>query len=517
MLLDEYSQKSLLNAAIISDEDDHLRTLFNREFIEIERIAYRIGTETNSNPCRWLNLLFTDPRSSMIYDIILDAIHQNVKYTLASLMQNAQNYDLACSPVIKTLPEMIHYLSTPGIDASSYNRDFFKDLKLRFIDCCIANCVLQLQENNVSFGLDKLKKLERLRRDYEISQDFTRHEPTVISKGVELYMNEARIASENDGLIGISYGYKDLDRATLGIKKNEFIILAGRPGDGKSTLLLNIMLSALGFDVTQRADCMIIRAPKNVLFFTIEMSAAEIWQRLISLMCHINLQCVLTGNVDMNYPNGAYSLRFKPFIDFLAEHLKIIDLGSENLDVRNIKNYYLDYIDNGFKADLIMVDYLQLLTFDDLSLKNPSARFQEIAQVSHYLKRMTKEYNIPIVAAAQLNRESDKTKDKNNENARKPRLSDLQGSSAIEQDANVILGLWRKDTYLPTDDEQKKKEKVPGVPIMYICMLKNRSGLLLDNQVIFHGEQCLFQDASAMDLTGIEKKKNGKEGKSDFY
>ena len=52
---------------------------------------------------------------------------------------------------------------------------------------------------------------------------------------------------------------------------------------------------------------------------------------------------------------------------------------------------------------------------------------------------------------------------------------------------------------------------------MYICMLKNRSGLLLDNQVIFHGEQCLFQDASAMDLTGIEKKKNGKEGKSDFY
>lgn len=65
MLLDEYSQKSLLNAAIISDEDDHLRTLFNREFIEIERIAYRIGTETHSNPCQWLNLLFTDPRSSM--------------------------------------------------------------------------------------------------------------------------------------------------------------------------------------------------------------------------------------------------------------------------------------------------------------------------------------------------------------------------------------------------------------------------------------------------------------------
>ena len=507
MLLDPFSQKALLNAAILTEDNEHLRTLFNREFLSIEHIADRVAAETNTSIHQCLDVIFTDAFSSIIFNHILSSIHKNFKYSLASVMQEAQNYDT--SNGTKTLPDIIGYLATPGVDPTSYNKDFFKDLKLRFIDNCIANCVLRIKEQNVSFELSQLKKLERLRRDYEISQDFTRHDPTVISKGVELYMNEARIASENDGLIGISYGYKDLDRATLGIKKNELIIVAGRPGDGKSTLLLNIMLSALGFDVTQRADCMIIRAPKNVLFFTIEMSAAEIWQRLISLMCHINLQCVLTGNVDMNDPNGAYSLRFKPFIDFLAEHLKIIDLGSENLDVRNIKNYYLDYIDNGFKADLIMVDYLQLLTFDDLSLKNPSARFQEIAQVSHYLKRMTKEYNIPIVAAAQLNRESDKTKDKNNENARKPRLSDLQGSSAIEQDANVILGLWRKDTYLPTDDEQKKKEKVPGVPIMYICMLKNRSGLLLDNQVIFHGEQCLFQDASAIDLSGVEQKNEG--------
>ena len=428
-------------------------------------------------------------------------------------MQNAQNYDLACSPVIKTLPEMIHYLSTPGIDASSYNRDFFKDLKLRFIDCCIANCVLQLKENNFSFGLDKLKKLERLRRDYEISQDFTRHEPSIIAAFVESYMAEARAVSACNGLIGLSYGYAELDHATLGIKPHELIIIAGRSGDGKSMLLLNIMLSVIGFDVTQRADNLIVQAPKNVLFFTIEMGANEIWQRIISLICHVDLQIVLAGNMDLNDSNGVYSLRFKPFISFLAEHLRIIDLGSENLDVRNIKNYYLDYLDNGFNADLIMIDYLQLLTFDDLSLKNPSARTQEIVQVSHFLKRMTKECTVPIVAATQLNR--DKTKDKNNENARKLRLSDLQGSSAIEQDANVILGLWRKDTYLLNDD-QNKNDKESGLPVMYICMLKNRSGLLLDNQVIFHGAECLFQDASAMDLTGIEKKKNGKERKSDF-
>ena len=83
------------------------------------------------------------------------------------------------------------------------------------------------------------------------------------------------------------------------------------------------------------------------------------------------------------------------------------------------------------------------------------------------------------------------------------------GSSAIEQDANVIIGLWKKDIVLMKDGSISKSsddKENKGLPIMYFCILKNRSGLLLDNQVIFDGATCMFQDASSMDLTYIEKK-----------
>lgn len=506
MILENIEQKSVITAAVISEDNPNLRSMFNREFLQIEKIANQVAEITGSNKQRYLSSLFTDTKAQIIFNLIISSIHKDINYTVASLSRSAQNdANLNCSFV----SEMISFFMTDSIDPKSYNRDFFTKLKLDLIDACIVDCISQIRENNVQPEFSFIRKIERLRKDYQTSFDFKRHDISFIAESVENYIATAREATANGELIGIDYGYAELNRATMGIKSHELIIIAGRPGDGKSTALINILLSALGFNVTQSADNLIVRAPKNVLFFTIEMGANEIWERIISLLCHVDLQLVISGKIDTNDPKNVYGIRCKPLIEFIAKHLKIIDLSSENLDVRNVKDYYLTYAEDGFKADLIMVDYIQLLTFDDMSLKNPSARYHEIAQVSHYLKRMTKELSVPIVAAAQLNRDTDKTKDRNNENARKPRLSDLMGSSAIEQDANVIIGLWKKDIVLMKDGSISKSsddKENKGLPIMYFCILKNRSGLLLDNQVIFDGATCMFQDASSMDLTYIEKK-----------
>lgn len=266
-----------------------------------------------------------------------------------------------------------------------------------------------------------------------------------------------KLYNSKEVLSGVTTGFKDFNDITSGFQPSDLIIIAGRPGMGKTAFSLNVALNAAYSDDR-----------KSVAFFTLEMSSQQLVQRLLASTAQIESAKIRSGHFTM------------------ADWQKLVSVGGE---LSNIK-FFLDdtpainplelrakcrRIKREHGLDMVFVDYLQLM-----SSSKGDNREQQISDISRSLKALAKELNIPVVALSQLNRGVEQRQDK------RPLISDLRESGAIEQDADLIIFLYRDEVY------SKDKCLRPGVA--EVILAKHRHGATGDVELAFIKEYMQFRD-----------------------
>lgn len=246
---------------------------------------------------------------------------------------------------------------------------------------------------------------------------------------------DERSRSDSD-ISGISTGFKDLDYALTGLNKSDLILVAARPGMGKTAFALNIALNAAK------------ACKKDVVVFQLEMSKDQLASRFLASEALIESQKLKTGNLGEDD-----WIKIARATNALAKTRIYVD-DNPAITVAEIKAK-CRRLGNGL--GLIVIDYLQLMQ----SGKRNDNRTQEVAEISRSLKIMAKELNVPVVCLSQLSRAAEQRADK------KPMLSDLRESGAIEQDADIVMFIYRDDYY---NDESEHKN------VAEIIIAKNRHG-----------------------------------------
>lgn len=251
-----------------------------------------------------------------------------------------------------------------------------------------------------------------------------------------------KLAAQGREVTGLSTGFGNIDKMTSGFQPTEFIIIAARPGMGKTAFVLNLATS-------MAAD------NKTVAIFNLEMNAEQLATRMISSLGQIPLSKIRTGRLEHNDWK-----RVNEAMSQLADTNIFID-DTPGITIGEIKAKCRRLAASPSGLDIVIIDYLQLVTSAERYKGN---RQQEVSDISRALKTLALELNIPIIAAAQLSREVEKRDDK------RPLMSDLRESGSIEQDADIVSFLYRDDYYnkeAKTDDFNKESEFIIG---------KNRSG-----------------------------------------
>jgi replicative DNA helicase len=257
---------------------------------------------------------------------------------------------------------------------------------------------------------------------------------------------------------GIPTGFKDLDEKTSGLQNANLIILAGRPAMGKTALALAIATNAA------------IHADKAVGIFSLEMAHSQLILRLLCAQAKVNMHLIRTGRLPHN-KLPSLALAAGP----LSEAKIFID-DSSTLSVREMHSKARRLKSQGM-LDFLIVDYMQLMH----TTTKFSSREQEISYISRQLKALSKDLNIPVLALSQLARRADQRPEG------RPQLSDLRESGAIEQDADVVLFIYREEVYNQETAEPGKGEIIIG---------KQRNGPIGSVDVTFISEFATFQNYS---------------------
>jgi len=266
---------------------------------------------------------------------------------------------------------------------------------------------------------------------------------------------------QNPGTVtGLSTGFTDLDKLTTGLHGGELVIIAGRPSMGKTALAMNI------------AETCALKQNKAVAIFSMEMGAEQIVTRLLGSVAKVHQQKMRTGEL-----TEADWAEIADALGKLNEAPLFIDEGSalNSYELRARARRLHHSIEGGL--GLIVVDYIQLMS--PLGNGNGENRATEISEISRSLKSLAKELNIPVIALSQLNRNVDSRPDK------RPQMSDLRESGAIEQDADVIMFIYREEVY-----NQETLDK----GIADIILAKQRSGPIGDVKLTFVGEYTRFEN-----------------------
>ena len=299
----------------------------------------------------------------------------------------------------------------------------------------IAN-TCYLEKENTEIILEEAEK-----KLFNILQRRNNEEYVPIQQVVLNAINNIEKASKLKGSVtGIPTGFMDLDYKTSGMHPSDLVLIAARPSMGKTAFVLNI------------AQHVAFRQNKAVAIFSLEMSKEQLVNRLFSLESHVDAQILRTGNLsDTDWEKlieGAGTIGSSRMIIDDTSGITISEMRSK------CRKYKLE-----MGLDLIIIDYLQLMSGSN-SRKNES-RQQEISEISRSLKGLARELNVPVLALSQLSRAVEQRTDK------RPMLSDLRESGAIEQDADVCMFIYRDDYYNP-DTEDKN--------IAEIIIAKQRNG-----------------------------------------
>ena len=308
-------------------------------------------------------------------------------------------------------------------------------------------------------------------RLFEISQRNVKKDYTQIDPVINDAYNMLQLAAaRSDGLSGIASGFQELDKMTSGWQNSDLVILAARPAMGKTAFALSM---AKNIAVDQKIP---------VAFFSLEMSNVQLVNRLIVNVCEITGEKIKSGQL-APYEWGQLDHRIK---DLYGAPLFVDDTPS--LSVFELRTKARRLVrEHGVK--LIMIDYLQLMNASGMSF---GSRQEEVSTVSRSLKGLAKELNIPILALSQLNRgvENRGGPNENAAEAKRPQLSDLRESGAIEQDADMVLFIHRPEYYRIFSDQQGRDLRGKAE----IIIAKHRNGAVGDVLLTFKGQYARFQN-----------------------
>ena len=269
---------------------------------------------------------------------------------------------------------------------------------------------------------------------------------------------EANKQTKGGSLTGIDTGFKGLNQITFGFQPGELIILAARPGIGKSALALNLTTN-----VCEAMDA-------HVAFFSLEMGIDQLLMRLYSSHSGLNLNKIRSGHLNETEMAALYAAKTKlDRFNIYLDEAGVTDIEELITVCRKLKR-------EG-KLDLVIVDYLQLLT----TRMRTFNRVEEVSRISRQLKMLARELNIPVVALSQLSRLIEQRPDK------RPVLSDLRESGSIEQDADIVMFLHRE----PTKEDEDTTRKYRNVKTELI-VAKNRQGVTDSIFMIFKGAYSMF-------------------------
>ncbi len=282
-------------------------------------------------------------------------------------------------------------------------------------------------------------------RIYDIRQGKAVVGPSRISDVIStVYQNLYNLSLlEKDQFAGFNTGFSELDKRITGLNRSDLIIIGARPAMGKTSFALNI------------ARNVAVYAKKRVVFFSLEMSKEQLAQRVLSTEARVQSTKFRTGNLNPEeWQHIAEASVFLNDVELYFDDTANITVPEMKARVRQLKD-----------VDCVVIDYLQLMK----SSKKTDNRVQEVSDITRDLKMMAKDLNIPVVTCAQLARRTETDKGR----SKKPQMSDLRESGSIEQDADIILMLYREDYYKDSSDVPPEDIRVDEAELI---IAKNRHG-----------------------------------------
>lgn len=350
-------------------------------------------------------------------------------------------------------------LKEKGVPPEIYSLEFIRDVmgavptsaNIKYyagivVEKSVLRKLIRINEEIANNCYSQKESLELLleeaeKKIFEIVQKRNNSDFIPIRQVVMNAMNLIEEASKNKGAVtGIATGFLDLDYKTAGMQPSDLILVAARPSMGKTAFVLNI------------AQHVAIKEQKAVAIFSLEMSKEQLVNRLLSLESKVNSQAIRTGNMKDDEWE-----RLIESADSIGKSKLLIDdtpgIGISELRSK-CRKFKLEY-----NLEMVIIDYLQLMTG---SGKNES-RQQEISDISRSLKALARELHVPVIALSQLSRAVEQRPD------HRPMLSDLRESGAIEQDADVVMFIYRDD-YYNKDTELKN--------VAEIIIAKQRNGAI---------------------------------------
>ncbi len=329
----------------------------------------------------------------------------------------------------------------------------------------IADSAFNTEGRKVSEILDQAEQLV-----FQIAEQGSRNQKgfedmkTLLSRAVDRI--DDLYNTKSGAVTGIATGFVDFDRMTTGLQKSDLIIVAGRPAMGKTSFAMNI------------AETAAVKGGASVAVFSMEMSGEQLATRLISSLGRINANKVRTGQLEED--DWQYLIKA---VDQLKDSNIFID-DTPALTPTELRSRVRRIARSNHGLDLVVIDYLQLMQGSGRSASENRAT--EIAEISRSLKAMAKEMDIPVVALSQLNRSLESRPN------RRPIMSDLRESGSIEQDADIIVFIYRDEVY---------NEESPDRGVAEIILGKQRHGSIGTVKVAFHGEYTRFDNLAPTYMT----------------
>ena len=296
---------------------------------------------------------------------------------------------------------------------------------------------------------------------YNIRQGNKENEPVRLSDILrdEVYDNLQKITSPEtaEESKGIPTGFSLLDKYMTGLNKSDLILIGARPAMGKTSFALNI------------ARNIAVKAKKKVVFFSLEMGREQLAQRVLSTEARVESQKMRTGELtDDDWSRIGQATLALNDVELYFDDTSTITVPEMKARVRKMRD-----------VDCVIIDYLQLMT----GTKRTESRVQEVSEITRSLKLMAKDLKIPVITCSQLSR-STEARGKSH----KPQLSDLRESGSIEQDADIVLMLYRESYY----DEDKNETVVTDESKAQVIIAKNRHGGTGEVDLHWNGNYTLF-------------------------
>jgi replicative DNA helicase len=374
---------------------------------------------------------FYDQQNRILFETMVELFNESKPVDLITLQNRLKERDV---PQQISSLEFIRDLvaSVPTSANIKYYAQIVKDKAV------LRKLIKVTEEITNDCYLDKDKVDEILEKTekqiFDIVQNKSTKDITDIKDVVLRSIDSIEAAAKNQGSVtGLATGYYDLDYKTAGLQNSDLILIAARPAMGKTAFALNI------------AEYVALKSNVPTAIFALEMSQEQLVKRLLAMHSRVDSQAIRTGSLSAeDWTNLMESARVIGNSNLIIDDtsaISISDLRSKCRKLKLEKN-----------IGLVIIDYLQLMT----GSKRAESRQQEISEISRSLKSMARELNIPVIALSQLSRAVEQRPDK------RPMLSDLRESGAIEQDADIVMFLYRDEYYNPDTDEPGISEVIIG-------------------------------------------------------